>query len=66
MRRARRLAPALAAVFLVALLVPAHAGGKELTLERIFSDPPLAGRTAEGVAWAPDGSRVTLLEAGPP
>ncbi len=48
---------------LLALLAPVGAaGGKELTLERIFSDPPLAGRTAEEVAWLPDGSRVTLLE----
>ncbi len=75
MRRVRRragflvtLVPRIALSVLAALSAAGlsasapGAGGKELTLERIFADPPLGGTVAEGVAWAPDGSRVALIE----
>jgi dipeptidyl-peptidase-4 len=61
-RPVRTLPAVLLPFLLLALTAPALAGDKPLTLERIFSDPPLAGRTAEGVAWSPDGSRLALLE----
>ncbi len=33
----------------------------ELTVERLFADPPLAGPSLRGLKVAPDGSRVTFL-----
>lgn len=33
----------------------------ELTLERIFEDPPLAGRIAQQLRYAPDGRRIAYL-----
>ena len=33
----------------------------ELTVERLFADPPLAGPSLRGLKMAPDGSRVTFL-----
>lgn len=58
----RRSGVPLLGLLLLGLLAPAWAGDEPLTLERIFSDPPLAGRTAEELAWAPDGSRLALIE----
>jgi dipeptidyl-peptidase-4 len=43
------------------LLVPMTAMSNELTLERIFSDPALAGPTPRAVKVSPDGGRVALL-----
>jgi dipeptidyl-peptidase 4 len=57
-----------AATFLparVAAQAPAAAPAvekKELTLERIFSAPPLTGRLMQGIEWAPDGKRFSYLE----
>lgn len=65
MRSARRVVVPLVVLLaaLGALLLPVHAAdGKELTLERIFSDPPLGGSSVERALWAPDGSRLAVLE----
>ena len=51
------LAPAL-----VACAVATSAGGAELTIDRLFDVPPLAGPTIVGLKISPDGSRVTYLK----
>jgi len=35
---------------------------KELTVERIYSQPSLSGRLLSGLAWTPDGKTLTYLE----
>jgi dipeptidyl-peptidase-4 len=35
---------------------------KELTVERIYSQPSLSGRPVRGLAWAPDGKTVSFFE----
>ena len=35
---------------------------KELTVERIYSQPSLSGRLLSGLAWTPDGKALTYLE----
>ena len=40
---------------------PARSG--ELTVDRIFSQPSLSGRLTRGIAWAPDGKRLSYLES---
>ncbi len=35
----------------------------ELTLERIYGQPSLSGRLTRGIAWSPDGKRLTYLDA---
>ncbi len=62
-------------IFLIAALgaAPAFAQanpapGKALTVERLFSQPSLAGRITRGIEWSPDGKRISYLErsgAGP-
>lgn len=58
MIRTRYLAPALA-VYAVATGAP-HAA--ELTIDRLFDAPALAGPIIMGVKVSPDGSRVTYLQ----
>jgi dipeptidyl-peptidase-4 len=53
----RYLAPAL-----VACAVATAASGAELTIDRLFDVPPLAGPTIVGLKISPDGSRVTYLK----
>src|SRR5580698_613477 len=53
----RYLAPAL-----VACAVATGAGAAELTIDRLFDTPPLAGPTIVGLKISPDGSRVTYLK----
>jgi len=36
---------------------------KQLTVERIFSEPSLSGHLLRGVAWTPDGKQITFLDA---
>lgn len=36
--------------------------GKTLTVERLFSQPSLAGRTTRGIEWSPDGKRISYLD----
>jgi len=36
--------------------------GKALTVERIYSQPSLSGRLTRGIAWAPDGKRISYFE----
>jgi dipeptidyl-peptidase 4 len=53
----RYLAPAL-----VACVVASGASGAELTIDRLFEAPALAGPTIVGLKISPDGSRVTYLK----
>ena len=53
----RYLAPAL-----VACAVASAASGAELTIDRLFDVPPLAGPTIVGLKISPDGARVTYLK----
>jgi dipeptidyl-peptidase 4 len=53
----RYLAPAL-----VACAVASGASGAELTIDRLFDAPALAGPTIVGLKISPDGSRVTYLK----
>jgi dipeptidyl-peptidase 4 len=34
----------------------------ELTVDRIYSQPSLSGRLTRGIAWSPDGKRLTYLD----
>jgi dipeptidyl-peptidase-4 len=34
----------------------------ELTVDRIFGQPSLSGRLTRGLAWSPDGKRLTFLD----
>ena len=36
--------------------------GKQLTVERIYSQPSLSGRLLSGLAWTPDGASLSYLE----
>jgi dipeptidyl-peptidase 4 len=36
--------------------------GKALTVERIYSQPSLSGRLTRGLAWTPDGKRLSYFE----
>src|SRR5882757_3737075 len=53
----RYLAPAL-----VACAVATGASAAELTIDRLFDVPPLAGPTIVGLKISPDGARVTYLK----
>jgi dipeptidyl-peptidase-4 len=44
------------------LLVALPTKASELTIERIFGDPALAGPTPRAVKVSPDGRRVGLLQ----
>ena len=46
---------------LTLMLLAMPAAAVDLTLERIFADPALAGTTPRGVKVSPDGGRVALL-----
>jgi dipeptidyl-peptidase-4 len=41
----------------------ASESAKKLTVERIYSEPNLSGHTLRGLAWTPDGKRVSFLDA---
>ncbi len=47
---------------LVACAVATGASAAELTIDRLFDAPPLAGPTIVGLKISPDGSRVTYLK----
>jgi dipeptidyl-peptidase-4 len=38
------------------------ASGKQLTVERIYSQPSLSGRLTRGLAWSPDGKLLGFFE----
>src|SRR5438094_4574448 len=38
------------------------AGGKALTVERIYSMPSLSGRLTRGLTWTPDGKQLSYFE----
>jgi dipeptidyl-peptidase-4 len=50
---------------LLLLLMPLSGMSNELTIERIFADPALAGPTPRAVKVSPDGRRVGLLRGRP-
>ncbi|MGB6308834.1 MAG: S9 family peptidase [Steroidobacteraceae bacterium] len=56
----RYLAPAL-----VACAVASASPAAELTIDRLFDAPALAGPTIVGIKFSPDGSRVTYLQGKP-
>jgi dipeptidyl-peptidase-4 len=39
--------------------------GRELSVERIYGNPPLGGTLATGVVWSPDGALLSFMELGP-
>jgi dipeptidyl-peptidase 4 len=59
------------AIFLISLppLASAHqtaatsAQPGQLSVDRIYSQPSLSGRLTRGIAWSPDGKRLTYLDA---
>jgi dipeptidyl-peptidase-4 len=51
----------LRSLLLVATLLPMSVTAAELTVERLFADPPLAGASPRALKVAPDGARVTFL-----
>src|ERR1700730_11169448 len=56
----RYLAPAI-----VACAVATTSQAAELTIDRLFDPPALAGPTIVGLKISPDGSRVTYLQGKP-
>jgi dipeptidyl-peptidase-4 len=56
----RHLAPAL-----VACVMATAPHAAELTIDRLFDTPPLAGPLIVGLRISPDGSRVTYLQGNP-
>ena len=42
---------------------PSPADALELTIERIFDDPPLAGRIAQQIRYAPNAKRIAYLRS---
>src|ERR1700733_10757750 len=46
---------------LLLLLMPLSTMSNELTIERIFGEPALAGQTPHAVKVSPDGSKVGIL-----
>jgi dipeptidyl-peptidase 4 len=40
----------------------APAAGKQLTVERIYSQPSLSGRLTRGLTWTPDGKQLSYFE----
>jgi dipeptidyl-peptidase-4 len=58
--------PALRRTTLIVLAIvtaaePA-AQSAELTIDRIYGQPGLSGRLTRGIAWSPDGKRLTFLD----
>ncbi len=51
-----------AAICSVAAAQSANSSGKQLTVERIYSQPSLSGRLYSGLAWTPDGKSMSYLE----
>ncbi|MGB7727566.1 MAG: S9 family peptidase [Candidatus Acidiferrum sp.] len=49
--------------FAAAHQVAAPAQPGQLTVDRIYSQPSLSGRLTRGIAWSPDGKRLTYLDA---
>src|SRR5262249_19642184 len=37
---------------------------KPLTVQRIYSDPSLSGPLCAGLAWSPDGQRISFVKEG--
>ncbi len=49
------------AILAAALIVAAGADAAELTLERVFANPPLAGTVPRALTLAPDGTHIAYL-----
>ena len=63
-RRAALLFPAVVALPLAILPLAAQSPPTPLTVDAIYAHGPLIGSPPEGVAWSPDGRRLTYLAAG--
>jgi dipeptidyl-peptidase 4 len=70
---ARRSIAALFAVALMAMVIPVRgawaqqaARAGELTVERIYGQPSLSGRPTRGVAWTPDGKKISFFDINGP
>ncbi len=48
-------------LLLLIFALPAKAGSKKLTVERLYSQPSLNGKYLRGVVWLPDGFGFTYL-----
>src|SRR5215831_19422485 len=55
-------AVALSAICAVATAQGGGSAGKQLTVERIYSQPSLGGRLFTGLAWTPDGKSLSYIE----
>ncbi len=65
MKILREMIAALVIVAATCATVGAQSGtgtSKQLSVERIYSQPSLSGRIYSGLAWAPDGKSVSYLE----
>jgi dipeptidyl-peptidase-4 len=68
-RRSRRFCVAsmvfalLLAGFPAGAAAQASAGGKALTVERIYGQPGLGGKLTRGLAWSPDGKTISFFES---
>jgi dipeptidyl-peptidase-4 len=63
----RLAVPLLCTLFFSLLLsaqnqAPAPSAGQTLTIEAIFADGGILGRSPEGVKWSPDGSKVSYVQ----
>src|SRR6266478_4340162 len=67
-RRVSCLSMLLATLLLSAVFAPSSAAQqptgawKDLTVERIYSQPSLSGRLTRGLAWTPDGKELSYFE----
>ncbi len=69
-RSARRITIVAAFAIVATIPEPAHARqaaapaaqSGELTIDRIYGQPSLSGRLTRGIAWSPDGKRLTYLD----
>jgi dipeptidyl-peptidase-4 len=67
-----RLAAAITVLAAAGVLLPAVVPARqasppqqELTVERIYGDPPLGGKLSSGRAWNPDGTLLSFMTVGP-
>src|SRR5438270_5056544 len=59
--RSNRLRCRLALIFFAATFAAAQSTSKPLTIEAIFAEGGVTGRTPENLRWSPDGKRLTYI-----
>ena len=57
----KKISPSIAALLIMIFPYSDQLHAEQLTIERIFASPPLAGTQPRSLKMAPDGSRVTFL-----